>query len=64
MCYGRVECIFVGSEKSFHRNNVCHGIALTSLYALFVFIGYLAFTLHLGNWGQISCCVKKDMGGM
>lgn len=51
MCYGRVECIFVGSEKSFHRNNVCHGIALTSLYALFVFIGYLAFTLHLGNWG-------------
>lgn len=51
MCNVRVECIYVGSEKRFLCNNVFHSITLTSLYALFVFIVYLAFTLQLGDWG-------------
>lgn len=47
----RPECVYVGSEKRFLRNNVHHGIKLANLYALFVFIVYLAFTLQLCDWG-------------
>lgn len=47
----REECIYVGSGKRFLCNTVRHGIKLTSLYALFVFIVYLAFTSQLGDWG-------------
>lgn len=64
MCNVKVECIYVGSEKPFFCNNICHGITITSLYALFVFIVYRAFTLQLGDWGWISCCVKKAKAGM
>lgn len=43
----RLECIYVGNQKSFLCNNVFCGIKLTSLHSLFVFVAYLAFTWQL-----------------
>lgn len=51
MCNLMVDCICVGSENRFLRNNVHRSIILTRPCALFVFLLCSAFTLQLGDWG-------------